>query len=76
VIGFTDPAPEDKEFLLKEQTEGINKFWTINEVLVMRGLDPGGDVLYQPSTNVPNYLRSLSNRRSRWMSTKIRLSRE
>ena len=39
----------------------------------MRGLDPvpGGDVLYQPSTNVPNYLRSLSNRRSRWMSTKI-----
>ena len=52
---FTDLLPEDKEFFLKEQTEGINKFWTVNEVRELRGLDPvpGGEVLYQPQTLLP-----------------------
>lgn len=55
VIGFTDPVPEDKAFTLKEQSEGIDKFWTRNEVRELRGLDPvpGGEVMYIPSSVVP-----------------------
>lgn len=55
VIGFTDPVPEDKEFKLKEDTQSINTYRTINEVREERGLDPieGGDVIYQQTSLQP-----------------------
>lgn len=55
VIGFTDPVPEDKDFLLKERTESINTYRTINEVREDMGLEPvtGGNVIYQQSGMVP-----------------------
>lgn len=55
VIGFTDPVPEDKEFLHKERIESVNKYRTINEVREEAGLEPipGGDILYQANTLVP-----------------------
>lgn len=55
VIGFTDPVPEDKQFMLDEQTKGVNIIWTRNEIREMRGLDPveGGDVMYQLTTLQP-----------------------
>lgn len=55
VIGFTDPVPEDKQFMLDEQTKGENVIWTINEIREMRGLDPvdGGDLMYQPINMQP-----------------------
>lgn len=48
VIGFTDPVPEDKEFLHKTRIESVNVYRTINEVREEEGLEPvdGGDVIY------------------------------
>jgi HK97 family phage portal protein len=55
VIGFTDPVPEDKEFLHRKRVESVNVYRTINEVREEEGLEPieGGDVLYQTATLVP-----------------------
>lgn len=55
VIGFTDPVPDDKEFIHKERMERANKTHTINEVRKEMGDDPieGGDVIYVPGTLVP-----------------------
>ncbi len=55
VIGFTDPVPEDKEFILKERTASINVYRTINEVREELGDEPldGGDLLYLPINLIP-----------------------
>lgn len=55
VIGFTDPVPDDKEFELKQKTESINSYRTVNEVREEEGLEPleGGDLLYISSLLVP-----------------------
>lgn len=55
VIGFTDPVPEDKEFIHKQNTESVNVYRTVNEVREDQGLEPlpGGDVLYQQAGLVP-----------------------
>lgn len=55
IIGFTDPVPEDKDFIHKQRIESVNKYRTINEVREDEGLEPipGGDVLYMPVTLVP-----------------------
>lgn len=55
VIGFTDPVPEDKEFIHRTRIESVNKYRTINEVREEEGLEPlpGGDVLYQATGLVP-----------------------
>lgn len=55
VIGFTDPVPEDKQFILEERVKSVNTYRTVNEVREEEGLEPvpGGDVLYMSSTMVP-----------------------
>jgi HK97 family phage portal protein len=55
IVGFTDPVPEDKEFVLKEKTESVNKYRTINEIRALEGDEPitGGDEIYQPVGMVP-----------------------
>lgn len=55
VIGFTDPVPEDKEFIHKVRVDSINVYRTINEVREEDGLEPipGGDVIYQSNALVP-----------------------
>ncbi|WP_082874399.1 phage portal protein [Arthrobacter sp. OY3WO11] len=56
IIGFTDPVPEDKEFLLKERTSSVNLYKTVNEVRAELGDEGinGGDTLF-----VPNSLRPI-----------------
>lgn len=55
VIGFTDPVPEDKEFMHKSRIESVNVYRTINEVREEEGLEPlpGGDVLYMGAGLTP-----------------------
>lgn len=54
---FDNPVPEDVEAKLKEATEGVNSWLTIDEVRAERGLDelPGGlgAQLYVPINTVP-----------------------
>lgn len=55
VLGFENPVPEDKEYILKEKTASLNSWKTINEVRAENGDDEieGGDVLYQPLNLAP-----------------------
>lgn len=55
VVGFENPVPEDKDYLLKEKEVSINKWRTINEVREDEGHDPvkGGEAIYQPLNLVP-----------------------
>lgn len=47
IVGFTDPVPEDREYLLKEKKTATNTWRTVNETREEEGRDPidGGDVL-------------------------------
>lgn len=49
------PIPEDKEFMLKSHTEGVNKWLTVNEIRQQQGLPPikGYDVFVTPTPTVP-----------------------
>lgn len=55
IVSFTDPVPEDKEFLLKEKAELVDILKTKNEIRADNGDDTvkGGDELYVPSTFIP-----------------------
>lgn len=55
VVGFENPVPEDKDYLLKEKQTAINSWKTINEVRAENGDEPidGGEVLYQPLNLAP-----------------------
>lgn len=56
-IDFVNPVPEDKTQALAEDTQGVNKWLTIDEVREKRGLPPlengAGAVLYRPLNEVP-----------------------
>ena len=56
-IDFVNPIPEDKTQELAEDTQGVNKWLTIDEVREKRGLPPlengAGAVLYRPLNEVP-----------------------
>lgn len=55
VVGYENPVPEDKEYLLKEKQTSVNSWKTINEIRAEMGDEPvqGGDVLYQPINLMP-----------------------
>lgn len=55
VVGFENPVPEDKDYLLREKEVSINKWRTINEVREDEGHDPvkGGEAIYQPLNLIP-----------------------
>ncbi len=55
VLGFCDPVPEDKEYILKSKTASLNSWKTINEVRAEDGDDPidGGETLYMPINLAP-----------------------
>ncbi len=55
VVGFVDPVPEDKEFILKEKTAAVDLWWTKNEVRELEGKDPvpDGDSLFVSTTLIP-----------------------
>lgn len=57
VVGFIDPVPEDKEFMLQEKQAGVNSWMTIDEVRELEGKDPLpddlGKQLYVPGTLKP-----------------------
>jgi len=60
IVSFTDPVPDDKEFLLKEKQASVGSTsqtpWrTINEIRAEDGDDPmeGGDELWIQGTLVP-----------------------
>lgn len=56
-IDFVNPVPEDKTQALAEDTQGVNKWLTIDEIREKRGLPPlengAGAVLYRPLNEVP-----------------------
>ena len=54
-LDFKNPIPEDDEQKLKENTESVNKWKTINEVREEDGLPPvvNGDVIYLPLNLFP-----------------------
>lgn len=56
-LDFVDPVPEDVEAKLKASKEGVNKWWTIDEVRDMYGEEPLpdglGEQLYIPASSAP-----------------------
>ena len=57
VLGFEDPVPEDTEAKLKAAREGVNKWWTIDEVREQYGdsalPDDLGCQVYMANNNAP-----------------------
>jgi hypothetical protein len=53
-VGFEDPVPEDTDAKLKAAREGVNKWWTVEEVAI--------------STAMPRYPMILAAR-STWRTT-------
>ena len=57
LIAFTDPVPEDKEFMLKERQAGINSWRTIDETRALEGDEPlpnnAGAVMYLSNLLTP-----------------------
>jgi HK97 family phage portal protein len=56
-LDFENPVPEDKVAKLADAIGGVNKWWTIDEVRDMYGMDPMadglGEQLYVPSLTIP-----------------------
>lgn len=55
VFGHKNIIPEDKEYLLKERVEGVDKWITRNEIRQAEGKEnvKGGDQLFVPMANLP-----------------------
>lgn len=55
VVGFENPVPEDKEYILREKEVSINKWRSINEIREDEGHEPikGGETIYQPLNLMP-----------------------
>jgi len=54
-LAFESIVDEDKEFKLQKDDAALNKWMTVNERREQEGLKPvvGGDVIYQPLSQVP-----------------------
>ena len=57
LVAFTDPVPEDKEFVLRERQAGINNWRTIDETRAIEGDEPlpnnAGSVMYISNLLIP-----------------------
>jgi HK97 family phage portal protein len=55
-LGFENPVPDDLDAKRSDAEAGIDKWWTINEVRAMYGMEAlpqGGEELYRPLNEVP-----------------------
>ena len=55
LLGFDDPVPSDKDYVLKEKAQSVNVWRTPNEIREMEGRPPlpGGDMLLGRINTVP-----------------------